>query len=189
MVTYPFCTYRYSINGMLLDGQSSEVTFTIEVVIEEFNEAGYPFVKVRSETRTVRIRYRQQPDSQRPQLRHLILENDPTDGTYYFTLKIEALLPGGRALVVGEQPLLFEGQEIQFAPGLIEGIEKCLAPFTTNKYAKSKRFGKQDLVGPRAYERQFEEVMRLIEERALIHAIAPERLENVRAAVGRAFHR
>jgi hypothetical protein len=189
MVTYPFCTYRYSINGKILEETLTEVTFPSEVLIEEFDETGYPFVKTRSETRTVRIRYKQQADVLQPQLRHLILENDPADGTYYFNLKIEALLPGGRTIVVGEQPLLFEGQVIEFEPGFIEGIKKCLEPFMTNKYAKSKHIGKRELWGARAYERQFEEVMGVIEERASMRAIAPGRLNSVRAAVERAFHR
>ena len=189
MVTYPFCTYRYSIGGQVLSNQPGEIRFPAEVSIEEFNEAGYPFVKLRHDIRTVTVRYRQQPDATRPQLQHLILDNDPADGSYYFTLKIEAVLTGGRLLDVAEKTLLFEGQEMQFPTGFIERIEHCLEPFTSNKYAKSKRIDLRDLWGPRGHARRFEEVMQLIEERASIHAIPPERIESVRAAVTRAFNR
>lgn len=189
MVTYPFCTYRYSVAGKVLDKVQDTVSFPAEVWIEEFDEGGYPFVKVRSETRTCTVNYRRQPDLLRPQLEHLILQNDPADGSYSFNLRIEAVLPNGSAIRVVEQPLLFEGQEIQFPPGYMESIGKCLEQFTSTKYAKSKRLKPGELWGARAHERRFEEVMQLIEERVSLRSVAPARVEHIRAAVAAAFNR
>ena len=186
LVDYPFCTYRYSIDGQVLEGGAA-VQFPADTTIEEFDEAGFPFVKTSSQRRTVTVRYRRQPDALRPQLEHLILENEPADGTYYFMLTIDAVLPSGRTIRVAQQPLLFEGQEIQFPPGFIEGIEKCLEPFTSNKYSKSKRIGPKELWGPRARERRFEQAMQLIDERASIRSVAPARVESIRAAVLNAY--
>jgi hypothetical protein len=60
------------------------------------------------------------------------------------------------------QPLSFQGQRIEFAPGFIEGVKKCLEPFTSDMYSKSKRVGPKELWGPASRELPYAEVQRLI---------------------------
>lgn len=186
LVTYPFCTYRYSIEGLPLNGSSGSVSFQAEATFQELDNTGFPFVKVRTETRTATINFQFQPDPLRPQLQHLIVTNTPADGTYYFTLRIEALLGSGRVIHVMDQVLLFQGQVIEFPPGFIRGIRKCLADFASRS-SKSKRVGLKELWGPYGREQRYAEVQQLIDDHAAHVAVAPDRLKQIKLIVARVF--
>jgi hypothetical protein len=189
LVTYPFCTYRYSIAGKPLDGVSGSVKFTNSVSFPEFDGSGYPFDGTRYEDRTVTVQYSRKVDTQRPQLTHLILENDPEDGSHGFHVKIEAVFPDGSVVHVSDEYVYFDGQRIAFPTGFIERIEECMEPFTSNKYSKTKHVGLKELWGPYGRELRYRQIQELINEHASIRAVAPERLAFVRDVVEKAFNR
>lgn len=116
-------------------------------------------------TRTATIHFQIQPDPLRPQLQHLMLSNTMN------------------------QPLSFQGQRIEFAPGFIEGVKKCLEPFTSDRYSTSRRVGPKELWGPAAREQRYLEAQNLIEGHAAHFAVSPERLRQIKSIVAQAFGR
>jgi hypothetical protein len=189
LINYPFCEYRYSIEGKALDGASGSVTFTSNVGLPEFDANGYPFTGMRFEDRVVTVEYRRFVDLQRPQLEHLTLRNDPAHGNYDFRVKVEAVTPNGGVVHVVDEYVSFEGQRIVFPSGFIEGISKCLEPFTSDRYSKSKRVGPKDLWGPEGHESQFKKALELLGKRELMGSSTPERMASVREAVKKALYR
>ena len=142
LTTYPFCQYRYSIDGKTLGIDQRLVTVPALVAIQELDKTGFPFVKLRNATANVTINFQVQLDTLRPQLQHLILSNVPAEGTYSFTLKIEAVLGGGRVVPVAEQSLVFQGQRINFPPGFISksgGVARNSRTSTASRRRSARR--------------------------------------------------
>lgn len=188
LTTYPFCRYRYTIGAEPLRDNQGSVTFPALTTFQQLDPTAFPFVKLTSTTKQVTINYQIVPDAVRPQLQHLILSNVPEEGTYSFDLKIEAVLPNGQAIPVQELSRVFQGQVIGFPPGFISRIRKCRKDFT-DKWSESVRVGPKELWGPYGHEQRFAEIQTLLDTYASRLGASPQRVDQLKVFVGKAFGR
>ena len=188
LTTYPFCRYRYLLEGQELRGNDGSVTFPARTSLQQLDPTAFPFVKLITTTKDVTVNFHVEADARRPQLQHLILSNVPADGTYSFNLRIEAVLPDGRAIPVQELSRAFQGQVITFPPGYISRIRKCRKDFT-DKFSESTTVGPKELWGPYGREQRYAEIQTLLDTYVSRLGAAPERIEHLRALVGQAFNK
>lgn len=188
LTTYPFCRYRYLLEGQELRANEGFVTFPARTSLQELDPTAFPFVKLITTTKDVTVNFQVVPDPFRPQLQHLVLSNVPADGTYSFTLKVEAVLPNGRAIPVTEFSRAFQGQVITFPPGYISRIRKCRKDFT-DKFSESVTVGPKELWGPYGREQRYAEIQTFLDTYVSRLGASPQRVERLRALVGKALGR
>ena len=162
-IEYPFTTFRYKLDGQILEGNDGTATISKEVAIPEFDPTTYEFVRYRQETRDVQVAFARMRLPNEPQIAHITFTNEPDDGSYYLTLDIEAVLNDGRAIFAGQHMIEFNGQTIELPPEFTEGIERCLEPLTSNRFSKSIRVGPKELWGPYGRQQRYEQIVRAID--------------------------
>jgi hypothetical protein len=188
-VEYPFLNYRYSIDGQALNGDNGTLVLSKEVHIPEFDEdtlrPASLFVKNHTATRQVRVTFTKQRPAGDRQIELLLLSNDPRDGNYDLTLKVDAVAGGGKILPVGSVPIFFDGQEITLPAEFTKGIRGCLENFVGEKWAKSKQVTQRDLWGPVARRQRYDEVVRELDALAAVGAFETVAIEAVKVDLAR----
>lgn len=183
-VEYPFLTYQYFIDGQPLTPIGGTIVMPKEVIFPEFDEdslmPGRPFIKYRKETRQVKVQFgfaRLQND---PQIEQLFLSNDPADGIYDLLLQIEAVLPNGRTMPVGSEPIIFDGQSIELPPDFAKNVRDCLENFVGTRWSKSKRLNPKDLWGPAARRQRYEQITNELDTLATVGAFEKAEVEAIK---------
>jgi hypothetical protein len=116
-----------------------------------------------------------------PQIEHLFLSNDPADGNYDLLLQIEAVLPDGRTMPVGSEPIIFDGQSIELPSDFAKNVSDCLENFVGTKWSKSKRLNLKDLWGPAARRLRFEQITNELDALATVGAFERADIEAIKA--------
>ncbi len=184
-IPYPFIAYQYVLDGQPLTGANGVAKITTEVHFPDFDPTTYSFAKNRSETHTAQVSFTRvrQPFDQ--QIEHLRLTNDPQDGNYFLTLEVHGVLPNGATVPAGVYDIVFQGQTIQLPKDFLDGIKQCLAPFTSNRFSKSKHVGPKDLWGPYGRWERYEEIAQVIDARAAVTGHDPRVADAVKAALAK----
>jgi hypothetical protein len=134
-VEYPFLTYRYFLDEIELIGnkkfsnQPGSVQITKTVSFPEFDESKFYLVGETQEVRKVSLKFERATDPLRPQIRQLLIRNDPKDGCYSVTLRVEGVLPNGQTIPVGSTDIAVTGQSLELSDGLLERYAECIAAY------------------------------------------------------------
>ncbi len=167
-IEYPFATFEYRLDGQLLEGANGVAQISKEVSLPEFDPDTYKFMRWRQETRNVQVTFARTPDPAAPQIQHLTLTNAPADGSYWLELRIDAVLNDGRRIFAGLHVIDFEGQTLRLPEEFVKGVEQCLEPLTSNRFAKSVKVGPKELWGPYGRQQRYEQLTQAIDALATV---------------------
>jgi len=138
IVAYPFMHYTYALDGKDLTGDSGTVQLSKITSFPQFDETQFYLIGTRKENRTVKLSYQFLPVDGAPQLRRLVLSNDPADGNFEVMLTVDGLLPQRPPVPVLSEGIRIVGQTIDFAAGFLDRYIACVARSLKEKWVRVK---------------------------------------------------
>jgi len=138
IVGYPFMHYRYALDGHELTGDQGVVELSKTTSVPEFDETKFYFIGASTQNRLVHVNYRFLPVEGAPQLRRLILSNDPVDGNFHLQLTVDGVLSTHPPVPVVSTSVPIVGQSIDFADGFLDRYIACVARGLKEKWARVK---------------------------------------------------
>jgi hypothetical protein len=143
-VEYPFLAYRYFLDDIELVGdqeysnQPGSVKITKTVSFPEFDESKFYLVGETQKVRKVSLSFERGTDPLRPQFEQFLIRNDPKDGCYSVTLRVEGVLPNGQSIPVGSTDIAVTGQSLELSDGLLERYAECIAAYLRSLQVRIK---------------------------------------------------
>ncbi|WHY88208.1 hypothetical protein QNH39_10355 [Neobacillus novalis] len=162
--TYPFVNVEWAINDIRLYSTEGTIEFDTSCSFDEF-DMPQNFVKTRTENRRVKIRYVIIDGGAKGKFLHLY--NNPEDGNFDYIVTWKAVSKLGQDLLHGMEYISNYAYELEIDPIFLKKYFQCLlrqSGVDIYRNVRSKKFNIKDLMDPQPKFRQYEDIMKIMDQ-------------------------